>query len=150
MAAQAQKTRTTFRMAVSIAEDVDAPPAQVWALLTDAAGFPGWNSTIERIDGDIADGQTIKLVATVDPSRTFKLKVSDVVAASRMTWSDGFAPVFQGVRTFRLTETAGGGTRFEMAETFSGLMLPIIAGSLPDFGPIFEDYVRDLKAAAEV
>jgi hypothetical protein len=36
-----------------------------------------------------------------------------------------------------------------MSETFSGLMLPMIAKRLPDFGPIFERYTADLKAEAE-
>lgn len=36
-----------------------------------------------------------------------------------------------------------------MAEIFSGLMLPLIAGKLPDFAPIFERYAADLKKAAE-
>jgi hypothetical protein len=39
--------------------------------------------------------------------------------------------------------------RFEMTETFSGLMLPMIASRLPDFGPIFERYAADLRAGAE-
>jgi hypothetical protein len=36
-----------------------------------------------------------------------------------------------------------------MTERFSGLMLPMIKGSLPDFGPIFETYAMDLRRAAE-
>jgi hypothetical protein len=36
-----------------------------------------------------------------------------------------------------------------MAEVFSGLMLPMIKGSLPDFGPPFEAYAADLKREAE-
>jgi hypothetical protein len=36
-----------------------------------------------------------------------------------------------------------------MTEVFSGLMLPMIGGRLPDFGPIFERYAADLKARAE-
>jgi hypothetical protein len=36
-----------------------------------------------------------------------------------------------------------------MTEVFSGPMLPMIAGRLPDFGPIFERYAADLKAEAE-
>ena len=59
--------------------------------------------------------------------------------------------LFLGVRTYSLTpspdETA---TRFELTEVFSGLMLPMIAARLPDFGPIFERYAADLKAEAEV
>ncbi len=30
-----------------------------------------------------------------------------------------------------------------------GLLLPMIAGSFPDFGPIVEQYARDLAVAAE-
>ena len=36
-----------------------------------------------------------------------------------------------------------------MVEVFSGVMLPMIKGSLPDFGPVFERYALDLKKAAE-
>jgi hypothetical protein len=66
-----------------------------------------------------------------------------------MEWSDGMAPMFKGVRTFTLTKSASGDTEFKMVEVFSGLMLPLIKGSLPDFGPAFETYAADLKKAAE-
>jgi hypothetical protein len=119
----------------------------VWSLLTDAAAFPSWNTTVEGIDGRIAEGERIALTATgVD--RVFKLNVHDVQAERGMVWSDGFAPMFRGVRTFTLEPTPTG-TRFQMVEVFSGLMLPMIAGSLPDFVPVFERYAADLKAAAE-
>ncbi len=36
-----------------------------------------------------------------------------------------------------------------MKEQFSGLMLPMIKGSLPDFAPVFERYAEDLRRAAE-
>jgi hypothetical protein len=36
-----------------------------------------------------------------------------------------------------------------MVETISGLMLPLIGGSLPDQGPSFERILADLKQAAE-
>ncbi len=36
-----------------------------------------------------------------------------------------------------------------MTEVFSGLMLPMAAGRLPDFKPIFERYAADLKREAE-
>lgn len=38
---------------------------------------------------------------------------------------------------------------FTMSEVYTGLMLPMIAGSLPDFRPTFEQYVSDLKKEAE-
>jgi hypothetical protein len=57
--------------------------------------------------------------------------------------------MFQGTRTFTLTPEGDGATRFAMVEVFRGLMLPMIKGSLPDFGPPFEQYAADLKREAE-
>ena len=36
-----------------------------------------------------------------------------------------------------------------MEERFSGLMLPLVKGSLPDFGPVFASYANDLRREAE-
>jgi uncharacterized protein YndB with AHSA1/START domain len=145
----ASKQRTTFRMSCEVAIEIGASAERVWSLLTRAQEFPAWNSTVKSIDGEIAEGNTIELVATVAPERTFKLKIGQVVPARGMVWSDGFAPMFKGVRTFTLTPKSDGTTTFHMVEVFSGLMLPMIAGSLPDFVPIFDRYASDLKRAAE-
>jgi len=66
-----------------------------------------------------------------------------------MTWTGGLAPSFKGVRTFVLKPRPDGSTEFAMAERFSGLMLPLVRGSLPDFGPVFERYANDLRREAE-
>ena len=65
-----------------------------------------------------------------------------------MVWRDGGMPMFQGVRTYTV-EPAAGGSSFTMREEFRGLMLPLIARSLPDFVPVFDQYAADLKAACE-
>jgi len=147
--AKATKTAGAFRMDSAINTTIQASPARIWALLTDAAGFPHWNSTVTSIDGQIADGQRLKLKVPTAEGRVFKPKVSHVEPERSMVWSDGMAPVFKGVRTFRLTPNADGSTEFSMKEEFSGLMLPMIKGALPDFAPVFEAYARDLKRAAE-
>jgi hypothetical protein len=36
-----------------------------------------------------------------------------------------------------------------MTETFSGVLMPMIGPSLPDFAPVFAHYAADLKRAAE-
>jgi hypothetical protein len=73
-----------------------------------------------------------------------------VVPGERMTWTGGFSPMFKGVRTFELRPCDDGSTEFVMEERFSGLMLPIVKGSMPDFGPVFERYASDLKHEAEL
>jgi len=145
----ATTARSTFRLEYAVTIDIDATAGRIWSLVTDAAGFARWNTTIDAIDGTIAEGQRIALKAKIAPGRTFKINVSDVVPETSMTWSDGFAPMFRGVRTFRLDTAPDGRVRFSMKEVYSGLMLPLIAKSLPDFKPNFETWVGDLKRTAE-
>jgi uncharacterized protein YndB with AHSA1/START domain len=142
------KEQSTFRLRYAVDVEIRATPAAVWARLTDAAGFPAWNSTVTSITGEIALGQKLAIRVPIAPDRTFTPAVSAFEPEQRMVWMDGFYPMFRGVRTFTLTPHSGG-TRFEMVEVFEGLMLPMIKGSLPDFGPVFDRYAADLKAACE-
>ena len=52
-------------------------------------------------------------------------------------------------RTYTVNGRSDGSTGFTMTVVYTGLMLPMIAGSLPDFGPLFEQYASDLKGEAE-
>ena len=146
---RAHKTRQTFRLECGVAIDIAAPADKIWALLTDAAAFPRWNSTVQSIEGQIALGGKIRVRVPLAPERVFKLKVAAFDPGRRMVWRDGMAPMFRGERTFTLRPTDHGAVEFSMVEVFSGLMLPMIAGSLPDFAPSFEQYAADLKRAAE-
>lgn len=149
MSGIARRTRGLFRLEYAVAVNIRAPASRIWTLLTDADDLPRWNSTVAAVDGAIARGETIRLRATIAPEREFRLTVSHLVPNQRMVWQDGMAPLFTGVRTFALTPQASGVTRFEMAEVYSGLMLPLIAAALPDFRPAFEQYAADLKGEAE-
>jgi len=140
--------RDVFSLLCRVEISIQSPPAAIWALLIDARGFPRWNSTVTAIDGEIRDGQRIRVHAP-GTTRTFTPTISDVVADTRMTWTGGFAPIFKGVRTFMLRPETRGSTTFMMQERFSGLMLPIVGKSLPDFGPVFARYATDLKREAE-
>jgi hypothetical protein len=143
-----QKKSSTFRLECNVSINIRAPREKIWALLTNAADFPRWNSTVTSIKGDIALGQKLELRVPIS-DRTFSPKVTELVPGTRMVWSDGMAPMFKGERTFTLTARDDGTTDFEMVEVFSGVMLPMIKGSLPDFGPVFDRYARDLKNEAE-
>ncbi|MEM9460753.1 MAG: SRPBCC domain-containing protein [Myxococcota bacterium] len=133
-----------YRVGVNIA----AAPDEVWALLTDAPGYPAWNSTVISIDGTIAPGEQIALKATIDPKRTFDLTVSTFEPGQRLVWEDG-GRAFKGVRTFTLTSRGDGTTDVTMAEVLTGSMMGMIEGKLPDFRPSMTDFVADLKEAAE-
>ncbi len=143
-----EKNESTFRLSYAVTVSIAATPEVIWSKLTDAAGFSKWNSTVESIEGTIDIGQKLTIRVPVAPGRAFTPKVVEFVAGKRMVWRDGFYPMFQGARTFTLTPR-GASTDFEMVEVFRGIMLPMIKGSLPDFGPVFDRYAADLKAACE-
>jgi hypothetical protein len=142
------KTPGLFSMTCRVELNVRATAERIWSILIDAENFPRWNSTVTQIEGAIREGGRLR-IHVPGTKRTFSPTVSDVVANSRMTWTGGFAPMFKGVRTFELTSRGDGSTDFAMDERFSGLMLPLIKGSLPDFGPVFTSYANDLKREAE-
>lgn len=146
---QTNVKKSLFRWETSVKGEIGAPASKIWELLTDAARFPSWNSTISSIEGAIALGQKLGIRVPISP-RTFTPTVVEFEPNRKMVWRDGFAPMFTGVRTFGLAPLADGGTRFSMSETFTGIMMPLIGRSLPDFVPVFAQYALDLKRAAEM
>ncbi len=139
---------STFSKVCRVEVAIRAKAEVIWKLLTDAEGFPRWNSTVSRIEGQIRDGERIR-IHVPGTDRTFKPKVSDVVPNQRMAWAGGFAPLFRGVRTFVLRPCDDDSTTFVMEERFSGLIFALVKRTLPDFGPIFERYANDLKHESE-
>src|SRR4051812_6705296 len=101
----ASATRTTFRQFVTVAVDIEADAARVWALLTDGAGFARWNSTVAGIDGRIALGERLA-VRVPGTAQVFRPTVSEFEPLQRMVWRGGFLPLFQGVRVFELLTIA--------------------------------------------
>jgi hypothetical protein len=145
---RAVKKASTFRMECGVVVSIRASPRRIWGLLTDSAGFPRWNSTVTSIEGQISLGQKLAVRVPLAPGRVFKPKVVEFEPERRMVWADGQAPMFAGRRTYEL-KALEGFVEFSMVEVFSGVMLPLIKGSLPDFGPAFEQYAADLKREAE-
>jgi hypothetical protein len=142
------QVKKVFSMTCRVEANIRTKPEVVWALLTDARGFSRWNSTVTAIDGDIREGERIR-IHVPGTERTFKPKISGVEPNRRMTWSDGVAPIFRGSRTFELTPTTDGSTRFIMEEKFDGIVFAAVKKLLPDFKEIFESYAGDLKKEAE-
>ena len=147
--APTERTRADDALDYSVAKTINAPPAAVWKVLIDAPSYTKWNSTIVKLDGTIALGQKLALVSKDAPERTFDLTVSTLDAPKRMVWEDGGA-MFLGVRNFTLIPSAdGASTTFVMSETFSGGMLGMIEGELPDFTQSFDAFAADLKTTVE-
>lgn len=130
--------------------DINASPETIWPILTDGAGYTAWDSGVERVEGRIAAGETIKVFSKVNPGRAFQVKVTAFVPGQRMTWTGGMPlGLFKGERTFTLSPAGNGFTRFTMREQYSGPLLPLIWRTIPDLGPSFRQFAEGLKQRAE-
>ena len=53
--------RQVFSIVCRVEVNIRATAPAIWHILTDAKGFPNWSSTITRIDGEIRDGERLRL-----------------------------------------------------------------------------------------
>lgn len=141
---KATTIKTTFSRETSVQTDINADPAIIWALLTNASDYPRWNSTIISIEGNILQGEKIKLRSVLDPKRIFTLVVKEADPEKRMVWGDS-----KGNRTYTLTDSGGNTVSFSMHEKIGGLMFPLYAKYIPPFDKSFEQFAADLKKEAE-
>jgi len=129
---------------------INASPDTIWAILTDGSKYPEWDPVAERIEGKIAPGETVKAFTKLAPGRAFPAKVTEFQPGRKMTWTGGMPlGLFKGVRTFTLIPQGDGSVEFILRETFSGPMLLLIGGTIPDMTEPFQGFVAGLKARAE-
>lgn len=140
---KATTIRKTFSRETSVSTPIQADPAIVWALLTNAADFPRWNSTVVSLKGEIRQGGDLELKSTLDEKRVFKLKVKEFEPEKRLVWGDNM-----GSRVYTITKS-GTGVIFTMAERIGGPLFPLFAGFIPSFDESFERFTADLKKEAE-
>lgn len=129
---------------------INAPAADVWAVLTDAAGYPEWDPTCLRIEGTIGPGAVLRIYSKLNPRRPFKVRVSEFRPPESMVWTGGMpVGLFKGERTFMLRSEDGRTTHFFMREAFGGRALPIMSRTVPDLTDAFQAFARALKRRVE-
>ena len=90
-------------------------------------------------------GEKINLKSTLDPKRTFKLKVKDLEVGKKLVWGDAM-----GNREYTIDNNQKGGVIFSMSEKIGGPLFPLFAKMIPSFDSSFEKFAADLKKEAEV
>jgi len=132
------------------AATIDASPEAVWAVLSDGAAWPTWDSGVDAVEGGIAPGATLKIRSQAAPGRAFPVKVSRFEPPAHLRFSGGMPlGLFRGVRTYEVSPDGSGQARFSMREEYTGPLLPLIWRSMPDLGPSFEQFARGLKQRVE-
>jgi hypothetical protein len=129
--------------------DVDAPPADVWAVLVDTERWPLWDSGVVGVDGAVALGAKVTVRVEADPGRAFPVTVVELDPPGAMTWRGGVPlGLFTGTRTYRLS-SHGTGTRFVMREEYAGPLSGLVTRSIPDLQPSFDRFAAGLKERVE-
>jgi len=140
---KATTVKKTFNRTTTVSTKINADLPVIWTLLTNASDYSRWNSTIVSIEGEIQEGEKIKLKSTLDPTRTFKLKIKELVPEQKLVWGDAL-----GERIYILVKS-GEATNFTMTEKIGGLVFPLFANKIPSFDNSFEQFAADLKKEAE-
>ncbi len=89
-------------------------------------------------------GEKINLKSSLDPKRTFKLKVKMFEPEKKLVWGDGM-----GKRIFTLSQKDNAKVQFSMNEKIGGPMFPLFAKMIPSFDDFFNQFVVDLKKESE-
>ena len=122
-----------LRQSKHIATEIEiaAPPAAVWAALTDFKRYPDWNPFIRRIAGPLEVGGeiqvTFRLPSAPDDGAgdmAFEPTLMTVERDRELRWRGRLwlPGLFDGEHWFRL-EASPAGARLSHGEDFSGLLL---------------------------
>lgn len=136
---------------MSAAIDIDAPPARVWAILTDLSSYHEWNPLFVEADGNVAEGQRIRL-RSKHPANgrlmTVKPRITAVRPGTELRWAAGLPGVISGEHTFTLTPTASG-TRLVQSESFKGPLSRVSGTTFANAEASFRALNEALKDRAE-
>jgi len=108
---------------------IDAPPARVFATLSDFTRWHAWNPVIPKIRGEARLGSPVKFRIVIPglPPLSLAAKITSVEPERRLAWTGGLRNVFVGEHYFELSPH-GAGTRLVHGEDFSGLVSHALIG----------------------
>src|SRR6201995_4155856 len=109
---------------VSAATWIAAPPAAVWAVLTDLARYREWNPLFPDASGDLAAGRRITLRRAPGGGfpATIRPRVTMLAADTELGWESRLPGLISGQHQLTL-KPANGGTLVLQSETFSGFLV---------------------------
>jgi uncharacterized membrane protein len=110
-----------------ISIDIEAPPANVFAVLCDVESWPEWNASVTSVkrmdEGAFRLGS--RALVRQPALKPAVWKVTALAHGRRFTW----VTVNPGVRTEgdHVIEPAGAGSRVTLSLRFSGLLAPLVS-----------------------
>lgn len=143
----------TTANAITSQIEIDAPAATVWAILMDFPAYPEWNPFIRQISGQPEVGARIE--ARLQPpggrAMTFKptVLVADPDREFRWLGKLFVKGLFDGEHVFRIEPLGPDRVPFVQEESFAGVLVPLLKGTLGQAEEGFRQMNAALKARAE-
>lgn len=135
-------------MTITTTANIPAPPEAVWEVLTDFAAYAEWNPFMNRVEGAPQVGSKLRVHMSPPGGRgvTFRPTVLVAVPGRELRWLGtlGVRGLFDGEHFFTLTVDGKGGTRLTQGETFSGVLVALMRGSVSGADAGFEAFNRAL------
>ena len=129
---------------------LEAPAEVVWARVTDLAGYGAWHALLPYLGGELREGAVLetRVTGVERPLRGKVLRLEPGRELSLLAlWPLG---LLRPVHTQRVEALDDGRTRYVCSETFSGLLLPLLAGSIErNVGALYQTTCEALKARVE-
>ena len=133
--------------------DINSPAEKVWEILRDLNNYPTWNPFIKHAEGNIREGEFLK-VQVQPPGRRamlFQPKVLKAEMNKELRWKGKFMipGLFDGEHSFVLKELSPQKTKFIHSEKFTGILVPLFKSVLKDSKLGFELMNDALKKKCE-
>ena len=119
--------------------EIGAPPADVWAVLTDLGSYREWNPLVTDASGRAEAGERIAIRIQLTDRRPAKMSATVTVAdpPRKLEWVGRLRVpgLFTGRHTLELEPLADGRTRLRNRERASGLLVPLVVprGAAADY-----------------
>lgn len=137
---------------ISVETRIEASAEAVWAVLTDFASYPQWNPFICQFKGNLALGAKVEVVLQPDGSRplTFRPTIVELERGSSFACLGHtiVRGVFDGRHRFEL-RSDGKATVLKLSESFEGLLVPLLKGTLAGAERGFRKMNEVVKQRAE-
>lgn len=137
--------RSEIRTEIQIA----APPATVWAVLVDLAGYSLWNPMVVAAEGEVQrDGRaSLRYRSSLGVELQFAVRITRADPGRELRWV-GRRLGIRGEHSFRL-EPSGAGTQLVHGEIFTGALAGVLRFAFRRQVPVFERFDRALRNEAE-
>lgn len=133
--------------------EIKAPAEVVWDELVDFSAYPQWNPFIRRISGKAVVGKRLEVYLQPPEARgmVFRPTILRLQPNHELRWLGKLwiGGLFDGEHIFTIEQLSENHVRFIQREVFTGLLVPLLRGTLRKTLNGFNEMNRALKERAE-